>query len=298
MFYSVEEIKKKAFKIYNNGTLFRNFLEQGNLFPFEIKLTKIKQNDIQNNFTNIHNEIQRLKSQNFHIVYKDFHFKLLSTQKLPIAVVFYTEDILLNFIGKKVEFDRFIAIYKRTLESFPQLEVLIHQKPFLFLECEKILDRAFLVCSFFIENPKPKIYLRELSISGIDTKFVEQNKRIIDTFLSLLLDENSYDKNIVKLSNYGFEKKYHLKYPLPLVRFRVLDNAQKLCNLSDLSVTVDEFETLNIKANNVFIVENKKTMLSFLNIKDSIVIFGGGYGVEVLKDVSWLREKKIFIGEI
>jgi len=294
MFHSVEEIKKKAFKIYNNGTLFRNFLEQDNLFPFEIKLKKIKQKDIQNNFTKIHNEIQGLKSQNFHILYKDFHFKLLSTQKLPVAVEFYAEDELLKFIGKKAEFDRFVAIYKRILENFPQLKSLIYQKPFLFLECEEILERVFLVCSFFMEHPKPNIYLRELSISGVDTKFVEQNKRVIDTFLSIFLDEESYEKDVTKLANYGFEKKYHLKYPLPLVRFRILDDTQKICNLSDLSVTVEEFKTLKVEVKNVFIVENKKTMLSFIDVKDSIVVFGGGYGVEVLKDVCWLRERKIF----
>ena len=294
MFYSIEEIKKKVLKIYNNARLFRNFIEQGNLFPFTIKLKKIKQNDIQNNFTKIHNEIRRLQSSDFHIIYKDFHFKLLSTQKLPVEVVFYTEDELLKFIDKKKEFDRFVDIYHTTMKIFPQLEVLIKQKPFLFLENEKILESVFLVCSFFREHPKANIYLRELSISGVDTKFVEQNKKIIDTFLTILLDENSYEKDITKLSNYGFEKKYHLKYSLPLVRFRVLDNQHKICDISDLSVTVDAFKTLHIKAKNIFIVENKKTMLSFFNKKDSIVIFGGGYGVEVLKDVDWLRDKKIF----
>lgn len=294
MFYNIEEIKKKAFKIYNNGTLFRNFMEQGNLFPFEIKLKKIKQNDIQNNFTQIHNEIQVLKSKNFHILYKDFHFKLLSTQKLPIGVLFFTEESLIEFISKKVEFDTFVIIYNKTMKKFPQLESLMHQKPFLFLECAKILDSVFLVCTFFMKNPKPNIYLRELSISGVDTKFVEQNKRVVDIFLSILLDESNYEKERTKLSNYGFEKKYHLKYQLPLVRFKILDDAQKICNLSDLSVTVDEFKTLTIQAKNVFIVENKKTMLSFLDVKNSIVIFGGGYGVEVLRDVSWLRERNIF----
>lgn len=294
MFYNIEEIKKKAFKLYNNGTLFRNFLEQGNLFPFEIKLKKLKQNDIQNNFTKIHNEIQGLESKNFHINYKDFHFKLLSTQKLPIEIVFQTENELLKFIDKKAEFDRFVDIYEKTMQIFPQLEALMNQKPFLFLECEIILERVFLVCSFFMENPKPNIYLRELSISGIDTKFVEQNKKIVDTFLSILLDENNFEKDRTKLSNYGFEKKYHLKYPLPLVRFRILDEALNICALSDLSVTIEEFKRVNVAAKNVFIVENKKTMLSFIDVKESIVIFGGGYGVEILKDVDWLSKKNIF----
>ena len=294
MFYSVEEIRKKAFKIYNRGEVFRNFLKQGTLFPFEIKLKKIKQKDIQNNFTKIHKQIQELQAQKFHILSKDFRFKLLSTQKLPIAVLFYKEDELLTFLGKKAEFDRFVAVCRKTLKKFSQLESLIYQKPFLFLEYEAVLEKVFLVCDFFMEHPRPNIYLRELSIPGVDTKFVEQNKRVVDVFLTELLDENCYEKDVTKLTHYGFEKKYHLKYPLPLVRFRILDDTHKICALSDISVTIEEFKTLEIQVRNVFIVENKKTMLSFIDVKDSIVIFGGGYGVEVLKNVRWLRDKKIF----
>lgn len=294
MFYSIETIKKKASKIYSSGTLFRNFLEQGDLFPFEIKLKRVKESDIQNNFIAIRHAIKALEADKLPILYKEFHFKLLSTQKLPIAVLFQREEELLQFIGKKREFERFVDIYERTMQIFPQLEALMHQKPFLFLESEAMLERLFLVCDFFIKHPRPNIYLRELSISGVDTKFVERNRRVIDLLLTELLDEKSYKKDVTKLANYGFEKKYYLKYPLPLVRFRVLDDALKICGLSDISTPIQEFQSLDIEAKNVFIVENKQTMLSFFHRKDAIVIFGGGYGVEVLKDVRWLGKKNIF----
>ncbi|MDQ7062196.1 MAG: DUF2220 family protein [Sulfurimonas sp.] len=152
----------------------------------------------------------------------------------------------------------------------------------------------FLVSDFFIRHPKSNIYLRELSIAGIDTKFVEDNKKILDMFLSRLLDEREYKKEIKNLSNFGFEKKYYLKFPLPLVRFRILDEKKYIHNLSDLSITIEAFKNLSIDVKNIFIVENKMTMLSFLNKKDALVVFGAGYGVEILKDVQWLGDKNIY----
>ena len=78
------------------------------------------------------------------------------------------------------------------------------------------------------------------------------------------------------------------------MRFRILDDAQKLCGLSDLCVTIEEFKELTLAIENIFIIENKITTLSFPALKNSMVIFGSGYGVESIKDVKWLNSKKLF----
>ncbi|HIP02527.1 MAG TPA: hypothetical protein EYG75_03335 [Campylobacterales bacterium] len=41
-------------------------------------------------------------------------------------------------------------------------------------------------------------------------------------------------------------------------------------------------------------IENKITFLSFFEHKDSIIIFGQGYGISVLKDCTWLKGKEIY----
>ncbi|MCD6432470.1 MAG: hypothetical protein J7L21_00370, partial [Sulfurimonas sp.] len=136
--------------------------------------------------------------------------------------------------------------------------------------------------------------IRELSIKNIDTKFIEKYKKILDRLLTVLLDENSLNADIATLSNYGFEKKYYLKYPLPTIRFRILDSSQTIAGLSDISLNIDEFRHLNPVCRYIYIVENKITTLSFPPLKNSMVIFGNGYGVEVLRDVEWLKTKDIF----
>jgi hypothetical protein len=129
---------------------------------------------------------------------------------------------------------------------------------------------------------------------GVDTKFVEKNKKEIDLFLMSVLDDDLYDKAIVKLSNNGFEKKYGLKYKLPLVRFRILDSDLYLYGLSDISTNIDEFKNLSFTCKKVYMIENEITALSFPNIKDAIVIFAKGYGVGLFKDVKWLEDKEIY----
>ncbi len=160
----------------------------------------------------------------------------------------------------------------------------------MIIEYKKIWDRLLLVVDYFLNNAYPNLYIRELSMEDVDTKFIENHKKIIDTLLSYIKETTPLNS----LANYAFEKKYHLKYPLATIRFRILDRELYIQGLSDLSLTSKEFKSLKIDCKKVFIIENKITFLSFFDIKDSIVIFGGGYGLVALKNCKWLREKELY----
>ena len=63
--------------------------------------------------------------------------------------------------------------------------------------------------------------------------------------------------------------------------------------IDDLSVPINQFQEVEIPVEVVYIVENKMNMLTFPPIHKSIVVWGHGFGVDLLKDVMWLRSKKI-----
>ncbi|MCF6309868.1 MAG: DUF2220 family protein [Sulfurimonas sp.] len=293
-FYDKQEIFSKALKIYTSGKVFVDFIEASELFPLELKLKKLKQSDLQSDFSSVRDERNLLQKEGLELVYKEFNFKTLGTQLLPIAVLFQDRDVFLQLIKKTQEFNRFEIYYEMIIKNFFSLKEMLYAKPFLVIEYYDIWERLFSVCNFFMLNPRPNIYVRELGIENIDTKFIEKYKKILDKLFTILLDEDSINKEIITLSNYGFEKKYYLKYPLATVRFRILDGSQTIAGLSDISLNIDEFKNLHPKCKIVYIVENKITTLSFPPLKDSMVIFGNGYGVEVLKDVNWLHNKNIF----
>jgi hypothetical protein len=294
MFFDKQEIFKKALKLYSSGKIFIDFIENLKLFPYIIKLQKIKQSDIQKHFSNILYGVATLQKSNLNLIYKEFKFKSIGVQRLPIGVEFKRVYELLDFIEKRDEFNQFVKNYHKVVTKYPSLKSLITKKPFLVVEYASIWDELLSVCDFFVEHPKSNLYIRELSIERVDTKFIEKHKKVIDTLLSAILDKGLFDERITSLSNYGFERKYFLKYELPQVRFRVLDEALYIAGLSDLSVTINEFKGLNLACKNIFIVENKATVLSFPMMKESIVIFGSGYKVGYLRDVKWFKGKNLY----
>ena len=291
-FFDKNEILQKAIKIWNSGKFLSSVVCEDDIFPIIINLKKIKELDIKNNFSQILKELKELEKTNLPIVYKEFNFKSIGLQKLPEFVRFEDIDLFLKVVDKQKEFNLFIKLNKKIITKFPDLKELIIKTPHLVLQNSQIWDELLEICDFFKQNPKPNIYTRELNIKGVDTKFIEKHKKILD--LLFFYVKILFNEEIKTLSNYGFEKKYFLKYPLPIVRFRILDDGLKILNLSDISVTIDEFINLKIECEKVFIVENKITMLSFPKVKNAIVIFGGGFGVQSLKDAQWLKEKNIF----
>ena len=286
----MQSVVAKLEKIYSRGDIFKSYIENIDILPIVVKLKRITQKDIVQNFSIVQKEIQKLKTLNLPLVYREFNFKTIGVQSLPVEVKFESLEEYLDFLGKRGEYEEFVSVYDEIIEKYPKLKGLFLKKPFWILEYREVWDRVLKVVDFLLANREPNCYIRELSLSGVDTKFIEKYKKLIDILLCEIYEELP----LASLSNFAFEKRYGFKYPLPQVRFRVLDKKLYIQGLSDLELSIKEFENLEIECKKVFIIENKITFLSFFEIEDSIVIFGSGYGVSILKNSKWLREKEIY----
>ena len=86
---------------------------------------------------------------------------------------------------------------------------------------------------------------------------------------------------------YGF-----LDKPLR-IRFRMLDSTLALLPGNadqDIAVNQDAFNQLDLKVGRVFIAENEINFLAFPKLPVSMVIFGAGYGFEMLAQAKWLNQ--------
>lgn len=288
--YNLEQLYKKINRLYDTGEIFKAYIDGFELFPVSIPLPTIKQTTIQNEYDKVTFGIQKLKNSGLPIVFKEFSFKALGKQTLPEKIVFDTLDKYLEIIKKENEYGSFIKYYQQIIYKYPQLKKLFLQKPFWILQYSEVWEKLLDIAEFLISHPNPNIYIRELPLQNIDTKFVEKYKKILDIFISSIKETEP----LPTLANFSFEKKYQLKYPQAQIRFRILDENYFINGLSDLSLPLEQFKSLDIQCQNIFIVENKITTLSFPNLKNSLVIFGQGYGVGVLKNIASLQKKNIF----
>jgi hypothetical protein len=63
--------------------------------------------------------------------------------------------------------------------------------------------------------------------------------------------------------------------------------------LGDITLDAESFARLDPTVSRVFITENETNFLAFPQVKESLVIFGAGYGFEMLCEAKWLKRCRI-----
>jgi hypothetical protein len=227
----------------------------------------------------------------FKIEWNDVKNRILGRNRIPVAVIFENPESLALFLGKKKEYTLFLDVKERIMTAFPELKNWLLKNTGQAAYIALILSKLISVAKWVIEHPMPRIYLRQIILPGVDTKFIEANKKIIGEWLDILLSDYFINSNYTGVK--GFEKRYGFLSKPELVRFRMLDE-NRAAGFSDITVRADEFCRTAREVSYVFVTENDINGLSFPAVKSGIVIFGRGYGFDLFREASWLRDREIW----
>ena len=271
------EIKKKAINKYNSLNKNKSDKKPNeDTVKFEAELIELMSHS------------KEKKGYGYYIEYQKVKTKRHGIQDIPTSISFQTEYDYLKYINEEKDTAKFKKDITSILSSFPELKDWIYKYPIKVIEndWESLLN----VCKYFKAVPQPHLYIRELPIQ-VHTKFIENNKGIIRELLDIIIAEH------INIDEKQFESRFNLKYDETLVRFRILDEAvsqQLFGGIDDISIPISEFQNIALPIHTVYIVENKMNMLTFPAQSNGIVVFGKGFGVDIMKNVEWLKTKKIY----
>lgn len=287
-----QQIQKKALRLYPDFLIAS--MQNEDIFPLEIKGSKGRSTmPLSQLFPALQKLLRGAKGMlgyGYTVELKEVNTRHAGVQSMPKKIEFETQADYLKFLKKEQEFVEFQRMYVYTLRELPQLKEWILENPLKLAKHLEVWKDLLKVCQYFIQNPQPNLYIRQLPIA-VHTKFIEQHQGILKDLLDELLEDWAVNHVARR-----FEKRYYLKYDEPTVRLRILDETAmpNFPNyITDLSLTLSELQQLETLAYRVFIVENKQTFLAFPNVPNSVIIWGKGFGVELLKEVLWLNQKDI-----
>lgn len=283
------EIKKKAANKYK--AYLQSIVEGESFNPIVIVGDKKPNEDtvkFEYELTELISCSKEKKGYGYTIEYQTIKTKRHGIQDIPTSISFQTEYDYLKYINEEKDTAKFKKDISSILSSFPELKEWIYKYPIKVIEND--WESLLKVCKYFKAIPQPHLYIRELPIQ-VHTKFIENNSGIIRELLDIIIAD------YVNIEERKFEARYNLKYDEPLVRFRLLDEAisqQLFGGIDDISLPISEFQHLSLPIHTVYVVENKINMLTFPVKRNSIVIWGHGFGVDIMKNVDWLKTKKIY----
>lgn len=282
------EIKQKAERLYPR---FLSATVQGeSFFPKDFPVGKLLSDYIalRDAVTQLSEQSKKNLGYGYTVELTTRNTRRYREQSLPTRILIETENDYLRLLKKEKEFATFKANINFIRSEVPQLGSWLEQNPFKVIEYADRWVELVKVCQYFQANPQPNLYIRELPIK-VHTKFIEEHKGIIRYLLEFILPVEAIQ--LIFEKDHMFERQFSLRYNESLIRLRILDNAleNRYCfPVSDLSVPVSEFKKLNLKAHHFIITENLMNFLTLPALADSFAMFVGGYGIQVLKSVSWL----------
>jgi hypothetical protein len=293
------DLRKQVLRVWERGKILAAGISGETLFPLKLSMRRPEAQAMAHSFDAVRRWIRELEENSrsgkgfgYEIEWAEINHRQLGRNRMPNRITVPTESDALRLINMEREGRRFRTLSQVTTERFPALAQWLSRRPLVVLEHAQDWPRILDVLAWFRDHPRSNLYLRQVDIPGVDTKFVEGRKPLFSELLDIVLKRN--DGPLAEAVAQTFEQRYGLRTKPPLIRFRVLDSRIAIAGLCDLTIPASDFAALNLAARHIFITENEVNGLAFPDFAEAIVVFGLGYGVELLHSASWMSGRHIY----
>ncbi len=283
-------------KLWDRGELLAPLVTGESLFPKRLTLKAPTSAEITDHFDDVRVWIGELRAMSFcRVEMREFRHRLFGANAVPQAIWIDTDREALALIGKQRAAARFAGLVEVTQKLEQRLLSWLAKRPLQALELADEWCRLLEIVDWIEKHPSSGIYLRQVDIPGVHTKFIEAHRSVLSELLDIVVSPEAIDLAATGITR--FAKRYGFRDKPVLVRFRNLD--PQGCILpsgfaQDISLDAESFVRLDPEVSQVFITENEINFLSFPQVKESLVIFGAGYGFEMLSRSTWLKRCRIY----
>lgn len=287
------ELRAQVRKLWDKGALLSPLVQPlpSPGWPLRLKLSTPSSSDLGQRFAEVRQWATALRQDAVHyrIEEREVRHREVGQQSLPAAVWLDTLDAAIAWIGKTRDAQQFARLVAATGAAQPALLPWLARRPLQALALAPVWPQLLAVVAWLQAHPRPGIYLRQVDMAGVDSKFIESHRSVLAEWLDMALPADAIDARASGTSQ--FARRYGFRDKPLRVRLRWLDTAPAGAALvgSDISITHSAFAALAPAVHRVFITENEINFLAFPPVPDSLVVFGAGYGFAALAGADWLQ---------
>lgn len=324
---TVKEIRTQMLRLWDRGDLLRAVLDQtlstsgaahssepaGNAtaFPYKLKLKKPKSSDYGQRYAEVRRWLKALSGIRYTRVESvETRHPQLGRNLVPDSLWVDSLQDAIALIGKGLDVEAFVGIIHQTWSQpteFQQVLISwVRNSPLKSLELAEEWEHLLLVHSTIVKHPDSALYLRQVSVPGVDTKFIEAHRRVLGEWLDSTMHAESVHDQYT--GNRGFAKRFGFRDKPVRIRLRSLDSARPLLllpgqagandnlTLNTADVTLDHAMLclLNPQHSHIIITENEINYLSLPELTNTIAIFGSGYGLQTIGGIEWVERREVF----
>ena len=288
------DLREQVRRLWKRGAVLRGLAGGEGVFPRRLVLRRPTAAELLGRFAEVRSwarSLQRLSQ--VRLVLREVGKRSLGANSLPAQAWIDGPDEAAALIGRTRELREFRRLVEETRPSQPALVGWLARRPVRALALGSEWSGLLGVVQWLQEHPRPGVYVREMDVPGVDTKFVRRHRGVLGELLDIAMPPAAIDRSRAGVRN--FESRYGFKARPVHVRFRILDPACAVLpwdaceDGQDIAMRAGSFAVLRVPVTRVFVVENEVNFLSLPPMSGTLAIFGAGYGFEMLAGARWLR---------
>lgn len=214
--------------------------------------------------------------------------RLVGVNQVPKRVVLDTADDVWAVLGVSADVRRFDDLVAATQDALPAALSWVAARPHEALAHATDWPHLLGAVAWILQHGGPEVYLRQVDVPGIDTKFIEERRGVLAALLTRTLPAERIDADAPPTD---LARRFGLRGKPDTVRFRSFDPADG--PYSELAVRVEDLAVFPFAARSVVVVENEVSYLAFPRLPGAAVLFGGGYAVSRLAALPWLAGRNV-----
>jgi len=210
----------------------------------------------------------------------------LGSQRLPARLRLASAVEVARVVGESERFERAQTRRAQLIERWPALA----SAPQLCRHFDCLADypdadvqRLVALLTWLEANRSSGLYLRQLPVAGMDTKWCDSRRRAVVTDLLLALRGQNPPREFHELC--GLRR--------PPLRLRVFllcpDLRAHLGGLRDLEAPLQQIAALPVRPTRALIVENLESGIALPDLPGCVAFMGLGFGVSLLAEIPWLE---------
>lgn len=207
----------------------------------------------------------------------------LGRQSVPERLVLQSPSDVAHFCGKAAHWRRVTGRVARLL-TVPETgaeqafeAVLARSAAAVEALADADFERLLGVLGWLAENPESGLYVRQLPIRGVDSKWVGAHRGLVERLHAAATGAATMG----------------LAAAPGLVRIRFLDPLLAPGGLGDVAAPVKQLAALAMAPRTVFVFENLESVLAMPPMPGSVVVHGSGYAVDRLAGIPWLQNARV-----
>lgn len=295
------DLRRQVQRLWDRGVILASLVTEETPFPRRLKLRRPGAKELRDRFDEARRWVAALRSMpHVRLTMREVRHRVSGTNSLPHEAWVDTLGDAAALIRKRAEVDEFRRLVEGTRARHPVLLPWVARRPLRASQLAADWPRLLDVVGWIKDHPHPGVYLRQMDVPGVHSKFVEARRGVLGELLDLALAPESIDAS-APAGAAGFARRYGFREKPERIRFRVLDPARALlpavpeggASGQDITLDTASFAALETGVSRVFITENEINFLAFPCVKEAMVIFGAGYGFESLGQARWLGKLRL-----